>query len=196
MKNIWIKSLLVAAILCPISVYLHELGHWIIYELNGIDSWISLQRVILIDPEQVTESIFLKSLFGGPIVTILLALSSYLLLTKYQVSLWLMVLGLINASLRILPTIVGSIKSFNTENLSGYSDEGNIALRITDSVFLREILMLMLLGLYIFFIIKLYKTFNFPEDMKIKKLFIVMICILPVFISMILPKLDFLVFGV
>ena len=103
MKNIWIKSLLIAAIFCPISIYLHELGHWIIYESNGIDSWISLQKVILEDPEQVTEAIFLNSLFGRPIVTILLALGSYFLLSKYQDSLWLLVLGLINASLRIMP---------------------------------------------------------------------------------------------
>jgi len=196
MKNIWIKTLLITAVLCPISIYLHELGHWIMYEFNGIDSWISIQRVNLIDPEQVTEAIFLKSLFGGPIVTILLALVSLLLMTKFRDSLWLLILGLINASLRILPTFVGSIKSFNTENLNGFSDEGNIALRITDSILLREILMLILLGFFIFLIIKLYKTFQFPEDMKRKKLYIVVLIILPVLFSMILPKLDFLIFGI
>ena len=196
MKNIWVKSLFITAILSPVSIYLHELGHWIIYEINGIDSWISLQRVNLIDPNQITEDIFLKSLFGGPIVTIILALGSYLLLTKYRDSLWLMVLGLLNASQRIMPTIIGAIKSFTSENLSGFSDEGNIALRITESLILREMMMFLLLCFYIVIIIKLYKTFNFPHDMKLKKLFIVMMCALPILIGMILPKLDFLIFGV
>lgn len=196
MKSFWIKVLAIAIVSSTVSVYLHEVGHWIIYELHGIDSWISFQRVNLINPEQVTEGAFLQSLFGGPLMTIMLASGSYFLLMKFQDSLWLFIFGLINASLRILPTIVGSIKSLNTENLNGFSDEGNIALRITELVLLREIMMLILLGFYALLIFKTYKTFHFPEEIRRKKLFVAMLCIFPVFISMILPKLDFLVFGV
>lgn len=196
MKNIWIKTLLIIAIISPTSIFLHELGHWIVYEINGIDSWISLQRVNLIDPGQVTESIFFVSLFGGPIVTIFLAVASLLLLIQFRNSIWILVLGLVNVSLRILPTFIGAIKSVNTENLNGFSDEGNIVLRITDNIFLREIVIIILFCLFIFLIVKFFKTFQFPEEIMRKKTYFAMIIILPFFISMILPKLDFIIFGI
>ncbi|MBC8525838.1 MAG: hypothetical protein H8D22_03045 [Candidatus Cloacimonetes bacterium] len=195
MKNIWIKTIIIIVILVPISIFLHETGHWLIYELNAMDSWMSLQRANLVNPEHLTEGIFLKSLFGGPILTILLALISYLLLTKFRESVWLLVLGLINATGRILPTIIGILTSFKTD-LNGVSDEGNIALRITNNVFIREIIMLLLLSLFIFMITRFYKTFKFPDNFKQKKIFVSMICLLSILISLIYPKLDQIIFGI
>lgn len=79
-KKIWIKTIIIVIILIPISVFLHEAGHWIIFELNGVDSWISLQKANIINPEQLTDDISFISLFGGPIVTIMLAVISYFVL--------------------------------------------------------------------------------------------------------------------
>jgi len=196
MKNIWIKTIIIIVILCPISIFLHELGHWFIYEINGIDSWISLQKVNLINPQQLIDDVFLKSLFGGPVVTILIALISLLLLTKYPKSLWLFILALINGSIRILPTIIGAFKSFIKDSLSGFNDEGNIAVRISESVFLREILLFSFLISLIFIMTRIYKTFEFPKEIKKKILFSILICVLAVFISMLTPKIDFIIFGV
>lgn len=196
MNNFWIKSILIFLILFPVSIFLHEAGHWMIYELYSIDSWISLQRANLVNPDQLlTEDIFLKSLLGGPILTILLALISYLLLTKFNNSTWLFLFGLINASFRILPTGIGILTSFKTD-LNGVSDEGNIVLRITDNVFIREVIMLLLLSLFFFIITKFYRTYKFPDNFKRKKIFVTMICLLTILISLTYPKLDQIVFGI
>lgn len=197
MKFFWIKSIIIFLILFPVSVFLHEAGHWMIYELNGIESWMSLQRANLVNPDQlVTGDIFLNSLFGGPIVTILLTLISYLLLTRFKNSIWLLLFGLINATFRILPTTIGILTSLKTDNLKGISDEGNIALRITENVFIRELIMLLLLTFFIFIITRFYKTFKFPDNFKLKKMFIIFICILTILISLIYFKLDQLIFGI
>lgn len=196
MKNIWIKTIIIIVILCPISIFLHEVGHWFIYEINGIDSWISLQKVNLINPDQLTGDIFLKSLFGGPVVTILIALISFLLLIKYPKSLWLFILAIINGSIRILPTIIGGVRSLKKDSLSGFSDEGNIAVRNIDSIFLREVLLISILTFLIFILIRIIKTFEFPIQIKRKILFSILICVLTVFISMLIPKMDFIIFGV
>ncbi|MDU8885710.1 hypothetical protein RXV94_06025 [Yeosuana sp. MJ-SS3] len=192
-NNIWIKSIGIFLILFPISVFFHEIGHWIIYELNGVDSWISLQKVNPINPDKLTDAIFLNSLFGGPIITILIALISYLFLRKYRNSIWLLVLGIINAAFRIIPTTFGIFRAARTDNL-GFSDEGNIALRLTDSVFLRLTIMLLYITFCIFLIIRIYRTFKFPENFKRRILLIITLCILTVLISMAYPILDNLIF--
>lgn len=195
MKNLWIKSIIVFLILFPVSVFIHETGHWIIYELNGLDSWVSLQKANLINPNQLTENIFLKSLFGGPIFTILLALISLFFLKRYNNSIWLLVFGLINSTFRILPTIIGSLTAFRSD-LNGISDEGNIMLRIFDNGFLRELIMIILIAFYIFIITRFYKIFKFPENLKRKKIFILTICFLTILLSLTYPILDKLLFGI
>ena len=196
MRNFWIKSIITFSILFPVSVFLHETGHWIIFEINGLDSWISLQRANLVYPDRLTDEIFFKSLIGGPILTILLAFISYFLLTKFRNSLWLIILGLINATFRILPTLIGVLTSFKTDDLNGISDEGNVALRITENVFIRELMMVLLLAFFIFFITRFYKTFKFPDYFKRRKLFVTIICLLTILISLIYPKLDKIIFGI
>lgn len=193
-KSIWIKSIGVFLILFPISIFLHETGHWFIYELNGVDSWISLQKANPVNPDKLTDDIFLKSLFGGPILTILLALISYFLLRKFRKSIWLLVLGIINATFRIIPTTLGIFRAARTD-MRGFSDEGNITLRLTDSVFLRVAIMLLYITFCIFLIIRIYRTFKFPENFKGRILLIITICILTVLISMAYPFLDKLIFG-
>jgi len=196
MNNFWIKSIIIFLMLFPVSVFLHETGHWMIYELNGLDSWISLQRANLATPDQLTDDIFLDSLFGGPIVTIILALISYLLLTKFRNSIWLLLFGLINATFRILPTTIGILTSLKTNNLKGISDEGNIALRITGNVFIRELIMLLLLTFFIFIITRFYKIFKFPDNFKREKIFVIIICFLTLLVSFTYPKLDQIIFGI
>jgi len=195
MKTLWEKSIIAFLVLFPISVFLHETGHWIIYELNGIDSWISLQRANVINPDQLTENIFLASLFGGPILTMLLAVVGLVMLKQYKSSIWLLVFGLINSTFRILPTIIGALTAFNTD-LNGISDEGNIILRIFENVVVRELMMLLMLGFYTFIIVLYYKTFKFPENFSRKKLLFFTICLLTVLISLTYPKLDYLIFGI
>ncbi|WP_242083368.1 hypothetical protein [Aestuariivivens sediminis] len=192
-KRIWIKSIGVFLILFPISVFLHETGHWVIYELNGVDSWISLQKANPINPDKVTDTIFLNSLFGGPMITILIALISYLLLRKYRNSIWLLVLGIINAAFRVIPTIFGVFRATRTDML-GFSDEGNIALRLTDSVFLRLATMLLYITFCIILIILIYRTFKYPDNFKSRILLIITLCLLTVLISMAYPFLDNLIF--
>ena len=192
-KRIWIKSIGVFLILFPISVFLHETGHWVIYELNGVDSWISLQKANPINPDKLTDTIFLNSLFGGPIITIIIALISYLLLRKYRNSIWLLVLGIINAAFRVIPTTFGVFRATRTDML-GFSDEGNIALRLTDSVFLRLAIMLLYITFCIFLIIRIYRTFMFPENFRGRLSLIITLCILTVLISMAYPFLDNLIF--
>lgn len=193
MKKIWTKTIIIVIMLVPISVFLHEAGHWIIFELNGVDSWISMQKANIINPEQLTDDIFLISLFGGPIVTITLALISYFILRKYPELSWFFVLGIINATLRIIPTIFGVFRAARTD-LRGFSDEGNIVLRLTDSVFLRATIMLLYIAFCIFIIIRIYKTFKFPENFKRKILLLATICVLTVLITMTYPFLDKLIF--
>jgi len=195
MKTFWIKSLLAFLFLFPISVFLHETGHWIIYELNGVESWISFQRANLVNPDLMTEDIFFKSLFGGPVLTAILGVSSLIILTKYPNSIWLFVLGLINATFRILPTIIGMLTAFKTD-LKGISDEGNIMLRLFDNAFIRELLLTLILIFYLVIIIKLFKTFRFPEVIRRKKLFVLTICFLTLIISLTYPLLDSLIFGI
>lgn len=179
--------------LVPISIFLHEVGHWIIFELNGVDSWISLQKANLINPEQLTDDISLISFFGGPIVTIMLALISYFLLRKYPESSCFFVLGTINATFRIIPTIFGVFRAARTD-LRGFSDEGNIVLRLTDSVFLRAAIMILYIAFCIFLIIRIYKTFKFPVNFKRKIQLLTTICILAFMIIMTYPFLDNLIF--
>lgn len=192
---IWIKSIIAFLILFPISVFLHETGHWIIYELNGLDSWISLQRANIENPSELTESIFLKSLFGGPILTILLAIIALILLTNFQDSIWILVFGLINSTFRILPTIIGILTAFKTDQ-NGVSDEGNIMLRIFDSKLIIELILLLLLAFYAFIILQYYKTFKFPDNFRKKKLFFFTICFLTFLVSLVYPKLDYLIFKI
>ncbi|WP_242157196.1 hypothetical protein [Aestuariivivens sediminis] len=192
-KRIWIKSIGVFLILFPISVFLHETGHWAIYELSGVDSWISLQKANPINPDRVTDAIFLNSLFGGPLITILIALISYLLLRTYNNSIWLLVLGIINAAFRIIPTTFGIFRATRTDML-GFSDEGNIALRLTDSVFLRLATMLLYITFCIILIIRIYRTFKYPDNFKSRILLIITLCLLTVLISMVYPFLDNLIF--
>ncbi|PCH66440.1 MAG: hypothetical protein COC01_07980 [Bacteroidetes bacterium] len=195
MQNIWIKSIVAFLILFPISIFFHEVGHWIIYEINGVDSWISLQRAIVVNPDQLTEDIFLKSLFGGPILTILLALAALFLLKNFPNSIWILVFGLINSTFRILPTLIGTFTAFKTD-LHGISDEGNIVLRILDNALLREMMLILLLVFYVFIIIRIYKTFKFPGNFRQKKPLFFTICFLTILISLTYPKLDQLLFGV
>jgi len=193
--NYYLKSTLLFLVLFPSSVFLHELGHWIIYESYGVESWISLQKANIIYPEQGTEEIFFVSLFGGPIVTILLALTSYFLLTKFKNSLWLFIMGLINSSFRILPTMIGMLTSLG-KGKNGVSDEGNILLRLFDSVLIREAVLMLALVFYILLIVRLSRTFKFPAYIKRKKLFILLFILLTVLISLVYPKLDTILFGI
>ena len=195
MRNFWTKSIFVFLILFPISFFLHETGHWMIYEINGIDSWMSLQRANLVHPDLLTEDVFLKALFGGPVLTFILALGALVLLTKYPSSIWLLVLGLINSTFRILPTLIGLITA-SKKDLNGVSDEGNIVLRLFDSVVTRELTLILLLVFYIVSIILLYKVFQFPSNFKRKKIFIWTLCLLTILISLTYPKLDSLIFGI
>jgi len=193
MKKFWIKTIFIVIILVPVSIFLHEAGHWIIFEFNGVDSWISLQKANLFNPEQLTDDIFLISLFGGPIVTIMLALISYFVLRKYPELTCFFVLGIINATFRIIPTIFGVFRAARTD-LQGFSDEGNIVLRLTDSVFLRVAIMLLYIAFCIFLIIRIYKTFKFPENFKKKIPLLTTVCILTILIMMTYPFLDNLIF--
>ncbi len=195
MKTFWIKLIIAFLVLFPISVFLHETGHWIIYELNGIDSWISLQRANLVNPDLSTEDVFLKALFGGPIVTIILGVGGLVLLSKYPSSIWILVLGLINSTFRILPTIIGTLTAFNT-NLNGVSDEGNIMLRLFDNALIRELILILLLVFYIVIIIRHLRAFQFPDNFRKKKLSIWIICLLTVLTSLAYPMLDSLIFGI
>ena len=195
MKTYWIKLILAFLIIFPVSVFIHETGHWMIYELNGIDSWISLQRANVVNPDLLTEDIFLKSLFGGPILTLILGVGSLALLTKHPSSIWILVLGLINSTFRILPTIIGALTAFKTD-MNGVSDEGNIMLRLFDNALIRELILLLLLVFYVVIIIRHFKTFQFPNNFKRKKVFIWTICLLTVLSSLTYPKLDSLIFGV
>ena len=195
MRSFWTKSIFVFLILFPVSFFLHETGHWIIYEINGLDSWMSLQRANLVNPGLLTEDVFLKALFGGPVLTFILALGALVLLTKYPNSIWILVLGLINSTFRILPTIIGVMTAFK-KDLNGVSDEGNIVLRLFDSVVIRELTLILLLVFYIVSIILLYRVFQFPGNFKRDKLFIFIICFLTVLTSIAYPKLDSLIFGI
>jgi len=195
LKNIWIKSILALLILLPISIFLHETGHWIIYEANGVDSWISLQKANIVNPEELTEDIFTMSLFGGPFVTIQLAIFALVLMSAFPNSIWVLVFGLINSTFRILPTIIGTLMAFRTD-LKGVSDEGNIVLRLFDNALMRELILVFLLMFYIFMIVRFYKTFQFPDGFVRKKLLFFILCFLTVLISMTYPKLDQLVFGI
>lgn len=194
-KNFWIKILLCFMVLFPVSVFLHETGHWIVYELNGIESWISLQRANVINPESVTEVIFLRSLFGGPFVTLLLAIGALIFVIKYPFSPWFFVLGLINSTFRLLPILIGMLTASRTDR-KGISDEGNIILRIFDNVALREVMLLLSLVLYILIIIRILSVFRFPEDFKRKRLAVWLICLLTVLTSLTYPVLDHLIFGI
>ena len=160
-----------------------------------MDSWISLQRANIVNEEQLTDDIFLTSLFGGPVFTILLAISALVLLKIFPNSIWILVFGLINSTFRILPTVIGALVAFKTDE-QGISDEGNIILRILDSGLIRELTIILLLVFYVLLIRHFYKTFQLQPELSQKKPLFLTICLLTVLISLTYPKLDFLIFGV
>lgn len=194
-SKLWFKTALIFLILLPASVFFHEVGHWFVYKLNGVDCWMSLQRVNITNPEnQISDLIFFRSLLGGPAVTLLISILSYVLLIRYPNSLWLFILGVINSTSRIIPTIIAFAR-INRVDLAGFSDEGNIVLRITENSLIRVLLLFSILWLYIFIFLKIYRTFVFPHGFNRKKLYVSIMFVASFFVVMIYALLDKHLFG-
>lgn len=131
------RRLGIVVFLSLISIPLHELGHYIVYKSANIPAHITFQSVRPI--VSITGPIAMLGLAGGPAFSLIAAIAC-LLIAKQRPGFFWITAAFTNATLRLFPCAMDLLHAI--QGKMPFSDEGEIAMMLTQSSFARFLVVL------------------------------------------------------
>ena len=114
------------------SIPVHELGHYIVYKFAHVPVHITFQSVRPIMP--ISGPIATLGLAGGPAFSLIAAIACLLIATRRAGFFWITA-AFTNATLRLFPCSMDLLHALQRK--VPFSDEGEIAMALTQSPFVR-----------------------------------------------------------
>ena len=127
----------IVVFLSLISIPLHELGHYIVYSSANIPVRITFQSVRPITP--ISGPMATLGLAGGPAFSLVAAVGC-LLIAKQRAGFFWITAAFTNATLRLFPCTMDLLHAI--QGRMAFSDEGEIAIMLTQSSFARFLVVL------------------------------------------------------
>jgi hypothetical protein len=131
------RRLFIVTLLSAVSIPLHELGHYTVYEFAGVPVHMTLQSVRPITP--INGAVALLGLAGGPVFSLIAALVCLLIAHRRPGFFWTTA-AFTNATIRLFPCAMDLLRVF--QGAPPFSDEGDFALALTRSPVARSFVIL------------------------------------------------------